>query len=213
MASKTFTVRIEEDLLAAVDKKLGKTVKGKGEVNRNAYIVQLIRDDLNRKPAADEMGAKDKAKVFDQETKISKLVNDALLTELQKRDGKVFDKLSNDELAKLVMQQLPKPKDVDADLKTDYLSLTEALQRLPSVEDITAELAKTKQQLTKAQGEIEVNAIMMQSLRNQIKGQSPEAWEKFHQAADRLAELAAKNITEGTARGLEIEFLRPLIVS
>jgi len=212
MASKTFTVRIEEDLLSAVDKKLGKTVKGKGEVNRNAYILQLIRDDLERKPEAQEMNAKDRAQIFDQETKISKLVNDGLLKELKSRDGQVFSGLSDAELAKMVIQQLPKPKDVDEDLKTDILSLTSALARLPAVEDITAELSKVKQQLAKALGEIEVNGIMMQSLRSQIKGNSPEAWEKFKQAAERLMVLAAKNATEGAARGLEIEFLRPLIV-
>lgn len=195
---KQLNFRIEEELLAAFDAKLD-------GAERTEVILQLIRDFVQRKPRNEELNAKDRVRIYDNEVKISKLVNDFAIRALKTRDKNVFEGLTDAELAKLVISQLPKPKDVDEDLRKDMVSLQASLEKLPSVEDITGELSRLRFANNKLIAEREIQQAVVDGLRKRLNRDNPGAWAEFR----RGLELAVKHARElsGEAQVRELDFL------
>lgn len=119
---------------------------------------------MQRKPRSEELNAKDRVRIYDNEVKISKLVNDFAILALKTRGAGVFEGLTDAELAKLVISQLPKPKDVDEDLRKDMVSLQASLEKLPSVEDITGELSRLRFANNKLIAEREIQQAVVDGL-------------------------------------------------
>lgn len=188
MKKRDYHFLIDEGLMAKFDAKLG------GET-RTAVVVQLMRDFIGGKERGskpEDLDLRDRVRIYDNEVKISKIVNDYAIKALKDRGSGVFEGLSDSELAKLVISQLPKPKDVDEDLKHDMLSLRAALDRLPGMEDVTAELNKTKFELNRLKSERAIEVEMFKGIRKRLNGDKAGAWEDFK----RGLELAVKQINE-----------------
>lgn len=202
---KQLNFRIEEELLAAFDEKCAGT-------DRTAVIIQLMQDFVGADAPSAGLDAKDKAVIYDGEVKISKLVNTLALKALQARGDRVFGKLTDSELAKLVISQLPKPKDVDADLEKDMLSLKNALAKLPAIDDITGELSRVKFALNRLTHEREVQQAVIGSLRKRLNADSPGAWDEFARAVELAMAKSRELATEAEARQLDLEPFKPLVL-
>lgn len=196
-------IRIESGLLEAFDGKLA----GR---ERSEAVVQLIRDYVGAKPKAGDLDAADRVKIYDNEVKISKIVNDYAIKALKDRGSGVFGGLTDSELAKLVISQLPKPKDVDEDLKRDMLSLRASLEKLPSVRDVTEELNREKMENCRLRTELEMSKGVIAGFRRRIRGDGEGAWsewrEAFREVMARLREAAA----EAEDRELDFDGFRVL---
>lgn len=201
---KQLNFRIEEDLLDMFDAKCGSQ-------DRTSVIVQLIRDFVGGAAPARELDAKDKAAIFSGEVKMSKLVQDLALKALQSRGDDVFENLSDNELAKLVISQLPKPKDVDGDLQADMLSLKQSLEKLPSVEDISGELNRTKFALNRLLHERDIQQAVVAGLRKRLNKDMPGAWDEFKRGIELAMEKARERALEADARGFDLDLFKPLV--
>lgn len=202
---KQLNFRIEEELLAAFDAKLD-------GAERTEVILQLIRDFVQRKPRSEELNAKDRVRIYDNEVKISKLVNDFAIRALKTRGAGVFEGLTDAELAKLVISQLPKPKDVDEDLRKDMVSLQASLEKLPSVEDITGELSRLRFANNKLIAEREIQQAVVDGLRKRLNRDNPGAWAEFRRGLELAVKHARELAEEAQVRELDFSEFRLLVV-
>lgn len=202
---KQLNFRIEEELLAAFDAKLD-------GAERTEVILQLIRDFVQRKPRSEELNAKDRVRIYDNEVKISKLVNDFAIRALKTRGAGVFEGLTDAELAKLVISQLPKPKDVDEDLRKDMVSLQASLEKLPSVEDITGELNRLRFANNKLIAEREIQQAVVDGLRKRLNRDNPEAWAEFRRGLELAVKHARELSKEAEVRELDFSEFKLLVV-
>lgn len=202
---KQLNFRIEEELLAAFDAKLD-------GAERTEVILQLIRDFVQRKPRSEELNAKDRVRIYDNEVKISKLVNDFAIRALKTRGAGVFEGLTDAELAKLVISQLPKPKDVDEDLRKDMVSLQASLEKLPSVEDITGELSRLRFANNKLIAEREIQQAVVDGLRKRLNRDNPGAWAEFRRGLELAVKHARELSEEAEVRELDFSEFRLLVV-
>ena len=202
---KQLNFRIEEELLAAFDAKLD-------GAERTEVILQLIRDFVQRKPRSEELNAKDRVRIYDNEVKISKLVNDFAIRALKTRGAGVFEGLTDAELAKLVISQLPKPKDVDEDLRKDMVSLQASLEKLPSVEDITGELSRLRFANNKLIAEREIQQAVVDGLRKRLNRDNPGAWAEFRRWLELAVKHARELAEEAQVRELDFSEFRLLVV-
>lgn len=202
---KQLNFRIEEELLAAFDAKLD-------GAERTEVILQLIRDFVQRKPRSEELNAKDRVRIYDNEVKISKLVNDFAIRALKTRGAGVFEGLTDAELAKLVISQLPKPKDVDEDLRKDMVSLQASLEKLPSVEDITGELSRLRFANNKLIAEREIQQAVVDGLRKRLNRDNPGAWAEFRRGLELAVKHARELSEEAQVRELDFSEFKLLVV-
>lgn len=202
---KQLNFRIEEELLAAFDAKLD-------GAERTEVILQLIRDFVQRKPRSEELNAKDRVRIYDNEVKISKLVNDFAIRALKTRGAGVFEGLTDAELAKLVISQLPKPKDVDEDLRKDMVSLQASLEKLPSVEDITGELNRLRFANNKLIAEREIQQAVVDGLRKRLNRDNPGAWAEFRRGLELAVKHARELSEEAQVRELDFSEFKLLVV-
>lgn len=202
---KQLNFRIEEELLAAFDAKLD-------GAERTEVILQLIRDFVQRKPRSEELNAKDRVRIYDNEVKISKLVNDFAIRALKTRGAGVFEGLTDAELAKLVISQLPKPKDVDEDLRKDMVSLQASLEKLPSVEDITGELSRLRFANNKLIAEREIQQAVVDGLRKRLNRDNPGAWAEFRRGLELAVKHARELSEEAEVRELDFSEFKLLVV-
>lgn len=202
---KQLNFRIEEELLAAFDAKLD-------GAERTEVILQLIRDFVQRKPRSEELNAKDRVRIYDNEVKISKLVNDFAIRALKTRGAGVFEGLTDAELAKLVISQLPKPKDVDEDLRKDMVSLQASLEKLPSVEDITGELSRLRFANNKLIAEREIQQAVVDGLRKRLNRDNPGAWAEFRRGLELAVKHARELSKEAEVRELDFSEFKLLVV-
>ena len=202
---KQLNFRIEEELLAAFDAKLD-------GAERTEVILQLIRDFVQRKPRSEELNAKDRVRIYDNEVKISKLVNDFAILALKTRGAGVFEGLTDAELAKLVISQLPKPKDVDEDLRKDMVSLQASLEKLPSVEDITGELSRLRFANNKLIAEREIQQAVVDGLRKRLNRDNPGAWAEFRRGLELAVKHARELSEEAEVRELDFSEFKLLVV-
>lgn len=202
---KQLNFRIEEELLAAFDAKLD-------GAERTEVILQLIRDFVQRKPRSEELNAKDRVRIYDNEVKISKLVNDFAIRALKTRGADVFEGLTDAELAKLVISQLPKPKDVDEDLRKDMVSLQASLEKLPSVEDITGELSRLRFANNKLIAEREIQQAVVDGLRKRLNRDNPGAWAEFRRGLELAVKHARELSKEAEVRELDFSEFKLLVV-
>ena len=202
---KQLNFRIEEELLAAFDAKLD-------GAERTEVILQLIRDFVQRKPRSEELNAKDRVRIYDNEVKISKLVNDFAIRALKTRGAGVFEGLTDAELAKLVISQLPKPKDVDEDLRKDMVSLQASLEKLPSVEDITGELSRLRFANNKLIAEREIQQAVVDGLRKRLNRDNPGAWAEFRRGLKLAVKHARELSEEAQVRELDFSEFKLLVV-
>lgn len=202
---KQLNFRIEEELLAAFDAKLD-------GAERTEVILQLIRDFVQRKPKSEELNAKDRVRIYDNEVKISKLVNDFAIRALKTRGAGVFEGLTDAELAKLVISQLPKPKDVDEDLRKDMVSLQASLEKLPSVEDITGELSRLRFANNKLIAEREIQQAVVDGLRKRLNRDNPGAWAEFRRGLELAVKHARELSKEAQVREVDFSEFKLLVV-
>lgn len=202
---KQLNFRIEEELLAAFDAKLD-------GAERTEVILQLIRDFVQHKPRSEELNAKDRVRIYDNEVKISKLVNDFAIRALKTRGAGVFEGLTDAELAKLVISQLPKPKDVDEDLRKDMVSLQASLEKLPSVEDITGELNRLRFANNKLIAEREIQQAVVDGLRKRLNRDNPGAWAEFRRGLELAVKHARELSKEAEVRELDFSEFKLLVV-
>lgn len=202
---KQLNFRIEEELLAAFDAKLD-------GAERTEVILQLIRDFVQRKPRSEELNAKDRVRIYDNEVKISKLVNDFAIRALKDRGARVFEGLADAELAKLVISQLPKPKDVDEDLRKDMVSLQASLEKLPSVEDITGELSRLRFANNKLIAEREIQQAVVDGLRKRLNRDNAGAWTEFRRGLGLAVKYARELAEEAQVRELDFSEFKLLVV-
>lgn len=202
---KQLNFRIEEELLAAFDAKLD-------GAERTEVILQLIRDFVQRKPKSEELNAKDRVRIYDNEVKISKLVNDFAIRALKTRGAGVFEGLTDAELAKLVISQLPKPKDVDEDLRKDMVSLQASLEKLPSVEDITGELSRLRFANNKLIAEREIQQAVVDGLRKRLNRDNAGAWTEFRRGLGLAVKYARELAEEAQVRELDFSEFKLLVV-
>ena len=167
---------------------------------------------MQRKPRSEELNAKDRVRIYDNEVKISKLVNDFAIRALKTRGAGVFEGLTDAELAKLVISQLPKPKDVDEDLRKDMVSLQASLEKLPSVEDITGELSRLRFANNKLIAEREIQQAVVDGLRKRLNRDNPGAWAEFRRGLELAVKHARELAEEAQVRELDFSEFRLLVV-
>jgi len=201
---RTFTTRIEENLLGLFDSKVG-------ENNRNKMLTKLMQDFVNGGKKSEEKIKEVEASVKDQ--KLDGLVSEALLEVFKAKGKEVFGELDNETIAKLAISRLPKIQNTDESIEANLISLEEAQNRLPNAEDLTKELSELRGIISKLYHERELEQILIDGLHKRLNRDEDGYWDKLKEFIKETFKKSREYREECEARDIEFEQFKILVKS
>lgn len=179
-----------------------------GTSNVSDYMKALVYADLKKKEETSEAEKAVKAGV---NQRMDKMLDRLLLQKLEKEvekgeESDLFETLPAKDVAQLIIQRSPKPKNIDEDLKATALSLSTFLDKLPQIGELDQELSRAKGAIQKLKYEKDLMNETLKALRYRLrkdKDDGKKQWSEFLSFFNMLMKYSDQYAKECLLRDLD----------